>query len=104
MDEFKPLTTQRAIRADSNLTPTQKSLLVFATLRAVSHGSDAGHVRASLEKVAEDAGYSAKTAWRAFAEDQGPVLAYFRRISRHTRQVHLWFHLTPERERATVDA
>lgn len=100
MGEFKPLTMQRAIRADDNLTGTQKSLLVFAALRAQSHGPDAGHVKASLELLAKDASCSAKTAGRVFGVGQTHVLSYFRRVTRRTRQVHLWFRLTPDAESA----
>lgn len=102
MGEFKPLSMQRAIRADDSLTAPQKSLLVFAALRATSNGPDAGHVRASLEMLSKDASCSTKTAGRVFAEDQAHVMKYFRRVIRHTRQVNLWFHLTPDTESAVV--
>lgn len=103
MGEFKPLTMQRAIRADDKLTGTQKSLLVFAALRTASHGPDAGHVKASLEQLAKDASCSAKTAGRVFSDDQPHVMAYFRRVARRTRQVHLWFRLTPDTESAVAE-
>lgn len=94
MTEFNPLDTMRAIRDDHDLTTTHKGLLWAAVLRADNTGRDAGRVRASLELLAKDAGLSSKSAERAFRDER--VLAYFRRVERRTRQVGLWFALTPD--------
>ena len=88
MTTFEPLTIQRAIRDDGNLTATQKHLLHVAALRA---DNSTGKVRASLELLAKDAGYARKSAGRAFSEPA--VVRYFARIDRQTRATHLWFHL-----------
>lgn len=91
-DRFDVLGTMRTVRADEKLSASQKAMIVFAALRA---NNDDGKVRASLELIADDAGLSRKTAYRAFGEDQPEVLKYFRQVERSRRRVDLWFHLNP---------
>lgn len=86
---FKPLDTLRVIRDDDVLTSSEKTLLVFAVLRA---DNTTRRVKASLRLLATDAGVGYRTARRAFEPGNGRVLRYFSQVERAPRRVDLTFN------------
>lgn len=86
---LKPLDMLRALR-DADLTTSEFALLVAMVLRA---DNETGKVRYSIEKLAEDAGMSERTARRVLAKPH--VLAWFARIEGRTRARDFWFRFDP---------
>lgn len=88
---FDVLGTMRAIRNDEGLTSTQLALLMCAVLRT---DNATGHVRYSIELLAQDANVSYRTAKTVFQDEE--VLRYFKKVVRTRRTVDFWFPLSPE--------
>jgi hypothetical protein len=98
---FQPLTMQRAIRDDATLTAPEKGLLLVAVLRT---DNGTRRVRASLQRLAEDAGLGYRTARRVFQPANGKVMRYFETVERGPRFVNLTFCSSDRVQDAAEDA
>lgn len=93
MTNFDVLGTMRAVRNDSTLSNSEKSLLWAAALRTDSRTM---RVRASMELLAADTQLSYRSVRRAFEGDGPGNGRYFAKVSRSRRRLDLWFHPSPE--------